>query len=61
MEAVVREILRTCPPAPNTIRKCAQDVVVPLGNPVTGRDGQTIDSILIPKGTILFIRMPSSD
>ena len=56
LDAVIREVLRLWSPAPNTIRKATEAVVIPLGTPVEGRDGKMIDSINLNKGTQLFIR-----
>jgi cytochrome P450 len=56
MDAVIREVLRLWSPAPNTIRKATQDVIIPLSTPIEGRDGKMIESIALNKGTQLFIR-----
>jgi len=56
LDAVIREVLRLWSPAPNTIRKANEAVVIPLGTPIEGRDGKMIDSIKLNKGTQLFIR-----
>jgi hypothetical protein len=56
MDAVVREALRLLPPASSTIRTTSQDDVVPLSVPVTGRDGKSITSIHVKKGSTFIIR-----
>lgn len=56
LDAVIREVLRLWAPAPNTIRVAKENVVIPLGSPVEGRDGQMIESVTLNKGTQLFIR-----
>ncbi|OCF32427.1 hypothetical protein I316_05853 [Kwoniella heveanensis BCC8398] len=55
LDAVIREVLRLCAPAPSTMRECAQDVVVPLGTPVKGRDGKMIENVRLTKGTAMLI------
>lgn len=55
LDGVIREVLRLYPPAPSTLRQAAESAVIPLSTPVTGRDGRTIESVVIPKGTVLFI------
>lgn len=54
--AVVHEGLRLLSPVQGTIREANEDVVIPLGTPVRGRDGQMMDHVNIPKGTGIFIR-----
>ncbi|WVQ74482.1 hypothetical protein IAR50_004083 [Cryptococcus sp. DSM 104548] len=55
MDAVLRESLRLCPPAPGTIRQATEDVVIPLGVPIQGRDGTMMDRVSVNKGTFVFI------
>jgi hypothetical protein len=57
LDSVIREVLRLWSPAPNTIRKATEAVVIPLSAPIEGRDGKMIESIALDKGTQLFIRM----
>jgi hypothetical protein len=54
--AVVHEALRLLSPVQGTIREANEDIVIPLGTPVRGRDGQMMDSIKLSKGTSIFIR-----
>lgn len=54
--AVVHEGLRLLSPVSGTIREAAEDVIVPLGAPVKGRDGQMMDHVKLSKGTQLFLR-----
>lgn len=51
LDKVVREILRFDGPVPGTERCAARDIVIPLGQPVRGRDGTLIDAVTVPKGT----------
>lgn len=52
----MREVLRIDCPVPSTIRHAAQDSVIPLGQPVRGKNGKMIDSVKVKKGTVVFIR-----
>ena len=56
LDGVIREGLRLLPPAPGTVREASENVTVPLGKPVRGRDGTMIDSIYLAKGSTLFVR-----
>ncbi|KAF4574399.1 hypothetical protein EYR40_005882 [Pleurotus pulmonarius] len=51
LDGVVHETLRLHPPLVMTTRKAAEDDVVPLSAPIVTRDGQTVSSISIAKGT----------
>ncbi|WVQ72763.1 hypothetical protein IAR50_002323 [Cryptococcus sp. DSM 104548] len=55
MDIFVREILRLYAPVPTGIRKAGQDIVIPLGAPVIGRDGQIMTSVELSKGTAIYI------
>ncbi|KAJ6454287.1 cytochrome P450 [Mycena vitilis] len=54
LDAVVMEILRLHPPVTETLRVAAQDDVIPLGTPVVTPSGETISSIFVAKGSIVF-------
>jgi hypothetical protein len=54
--AVVHEGLRLLSPVQGTIREANEDVVIPLGTPVKGRDGEMMDHVKLSKGTGIFIR-----
>ena len=56
LDAVIRESLRLCAPAPSTVREAVQDVVIPLGEPIVDKYGKTISSVTVGKGTTLFVR-----
>jgi hypothetical protein len=56
MDAVLREVLRLNCPVPSTIRLAKEDAMLPLGQPVRGKNGQMIESVKLRKGTTLFIR-----
>jgi cytochrome P450 len=45
LDAVVRETLRYDPPIEGAVRVAMQDDIIPLENPITLKDGQTVDHI----------------
>lgn len=47
--------MRLYQPYGNIERKATQDCVVPLRYPVIGKDGQPIDSVVVTKGTEVWI------
>ncbi|KAG6844218.1 hypothetical protein H0H87_008764 [Tephrocybe sp. NHM501043] len=55
MDAVCRETLRVHAPVPKVMRVARQDAVLPLSTPIKGIDGREMDSILVPKDTMIFI------
>ncbi|KAG5636063.1 hypothetical protein H0H81_009209, partial [Sphagnurus paluster] len=55
LDAVCRETLRLHPPVPGAFRVAREDASVPLMTPVKGIDGREMHSILIPKGTTIFM------
>ncbi|WWC72890.1 uncharacterized protein I206_106854 [Kwoniella pini CBS 10737] len=55
MEAVIKEVLRLCAPAPATMRQAMENTVIPLSTPVKGRDGKMIESVNLPKGAMMMI------
>lgn len=57
LNAVIRESLRLHPSVPQTMRVATEDVVIPLHVPVINRDGTLMESVLVPKGTTVAIRM----
>ncbi|KAG5634386.1 hypothetical protein H0H81_002149, partial [Sphagnurus paluster] len=57
LDAVCRETLRLHPPIPILVREALQDASVPLLTPVKGFDGREMDSILVPKGTRIFMSL----
>lgn len=56
LDKVVHESLRYDPPVPGTIREAVKDHVIPLSKPVIGRDGTTVESVVVKKGMQTFIR-----
>lgn len=50
-----REVLRLSPPVPGTSRKALKDDMLPLAQPVTLRNGETVDSVRIKQGDDIFI------
>ncbi|GMK54276.1 hypothetical protein CspeluHIS016_0108620 [Cutaneotrichosporon spelunceum] len=60
LDAVVRETLRLEPPATCTVRTNVQDTVIPLSQPVRGRDGTMIEKALpVGKGSYIFLSISS--
>lgn len=55
LENVMRESLRLDASVPETIRTAAEDCVVPLGNPIRGKDGSLMETITVPKGTVIWV------
>lgn len=43
------------PPVPNTIRQASQDDEIPLGTPVTLKNGTQINSVHVKEGDEFFI------
>lgn len=56
LDKVVHESLRFDNPVANTIREAITDQVIPLSEPIVGRDGKVISEVLVKKGTTVFIR-----
>lgn len=56
LDNVVHESLRLDAPVPITTRMAAVDTTIPLSLPHRDRNGKTIDSITVNKGTIIDIR-----
>ncbi|KAI0730033.1 cytochrome P450 [Fomitopsis betulina] len=55
LDAVVHETLRLHPPLPETEREAAEDDVLPLSTPLRTADGRTVDSVAIPKGSVVLV------
>jgi len=50
-----REVLRYAPPVYITAREATADDVIPLSEPITGRDGKTIDSLFVKRGQQIMV------
>ncbi|KAJ7134048.1 cytochrome P450 [Mycena crocata] len=62
LDAVVREVLRLYPPvAPVMHRETLEDTVLPLSTPILGVDGSEIRSILVPKGTCMYVAIAAAN
>ncbi|KAG6854183.1 hypothetical protein C0991_009835 [Blastosporella zonata] len=55
LDMVVRETMRVHAPVPSTIRIAVKDDVLPLGHPITDRNGVAHDTIKVTKGQTLFV------
>lgn len=55
LDAVVRESLRVNAPVSNTVRTAAEDDVIPLSEPIIGRDGNKLNEITVAKGDTVFV------
>ncbi|KAH9848269.1 cytochrome P450 [Lenzites betulinus] len=55
LEAVCSETMRVYVPTPLRVRQAQADAVLPLSRPITGKDGSQIDSVAVPKGTLVFV------
>ncbi|KAI0777502.1 cytochrome P450 [Trametes elegans] len=55
LDAVCKETLRCFTPAPTAHRLAYQDVVLPFSQPIRATDGSHLDSILVPKGSVMVI------
>ncbi|KAI0754283.1 cytochrome P450 [Daedaleopsis nitida] len=61
LDAVCRETLRLQPTIGMMFKETRQDVVLPLGQPIRGRDGSLIHEIPVPKDTTVIIGIRSSN
>ncbi|KAJ6556137.1 cytochrome P450 [Mycena capillaripes] len=56
LDAVLHEVLRLYPPvSPALFRDAVNDTVLPLSSPIIGVDGTVMHSIIVPKGTSIYI------
>ncbi|GJE84919.1 cytochrome P450 [Phanerochaete sordida] len=55
MDAVCRETLRLHPPVNSMARETREDVVMPLSEPIVGRNGEAMSEILVPKDTLILV------
>jgi len=61
LEAVCRETLRLHAPVSSMNRETTQDIVMPLGTPIRGVDGQMISEIVLPKKTSVVVALRASN
>ncbi|KAH9915036.1 cytochrome P450 [Epithele typhae] len=57
LDAVCRETLRLHPPIAFAQREAVEDAVLPLGEPIVGKDGQQITEIPVPKGESVLLNL----
>ncbi|BEJ17745.1 hypothetical protein CspHIS471_0700130 [Cutaneotrichosporon sp. HIS471] len=55
LDKVIHESLRLDPPVAGGVRVAAKHYIIPLGQPIRGRDGKMMSSIDVPAGTDIFI------
>lgn len=55
LDAVVHEALRLYDPVPHTRRNNQKQTVLPLSKPVVGRNGEVMDSLVLPADTPVLI------
>ncbi|KAJ7165651.1 cytochrome P450 [Mycena crocata] len=55
LDAVILEVLRLHPPVGLTHRQAQVDDVIPIGEPITTKSGERVDSIAVTKGTIVTV------
>ncbi|KAJ7847201.1 cytochrome P450 [Mycena leptocephala] len=61
LDGVVREILRLILKNDLMDPRAAVDSVLPLSTPITGVDGKVMDSILVPKGTMVYVGISAAN
>ncbi|KAG5635673.1 hypothetical protein H0H81_010450 [Sphagnurus paluster] len=61
LDAVCRETLRLYPPIPIVARVARQGASVSLSTPIKGLDGREMHSIMIPKGTKLYMSVSNAN
>ncbi|KZT11768.1 cytochrome P450 [Laetiporus sulphureus 93-53] len=61
LDAVIRESLRLYPPATLLSRVPNQDAILPLSEPIVGKDGKIMSEIPIPKGTEIIVGVLGSN
>ncbi|KAH9896682.1 cytochrome P450 [Cubamyces lactineus] len=59
LDAVCKETLRVYSPSPVNYRQAVQDTTLPLSSPVKATDGSCIESVFVPKGSIVLISLPA--
>ncbi|KAF7354627.1 Cytochrome P450 [Mycena sanguinolenta] len=55
LDSVVLETLRLHPALPETSRQAMVDDILPISEPITTASGEIVDSIPIPKGTVVTV------
>ncbi|KAI0641813.1 cytochrome P450 [Trametes meyenii] len=61
LDAVCRETLRVSVPAQLRVREARADSVLPLSKPIRGKDGAMMNTVYVPKGTLVFVNVQASN
>ncbi|KAF8910643.1 cytochrome P450 [Gymnopilus junonius] len=61
LDAICRETLRMYSPVSTLMRSARQDIVLPLGQPIKGINGEEIHEIPLPKGTNIHMSVLNSN
>ncbi|KAH9895766.1 cytochrome P450 [Cubamyces lactineus] len=61
LDAVCRETLRVYVPAQLRVREARADAILPLSKPILGIDGTEMNSIYVPKDTLIFVAIQASN
>ena len=56
LDAVIRESMRLSPVFPRMVRQAAEDMMVPVDQPIPDWTGKLVDKIFLKKGTDVMIR-----
>ncbi|KAG6330537.1 hypothetical protein ID866_8551 [Astraeus odoratus] len=59
LDAVVHEILRLHPAVPELTRQLKEDDIIPLSGPVRTKTGETVNDIILARGNVVVIPIPS--
>ncbi|KAI0053486.1 cytochrome P450 [Auriscalpium vulgare] len=57
LEAVCRETLRLHPPVNFITRVAQKDITIPLSQPITTTDGDTVSTLYVPRNTSIFVNI----
>ncbi|KAI0641776.1 cytochrome P450 [Trametes meyenii] len=61
LDAVIRETLRLHAPVSQVFRETRKDAVLPLSEPIRGKDGSTVHEIFVPKDTQIIVGLMNAN